>query len=41
MVLDKGEIVEFDSPTALFEKPDSVFRGMALAAGVAVGAGIQ
>eukprot|EP00047_Mylnosiga_fluctuans_P021846 m.109714 g.109714 ORF g.109714 m.109714 type:complete len:1474 (+) comp9049_c0_seq5:48-4469(+) len=41
MVLDKGEIVEFDSPSALFEHPASIFRGMCLAAGITMGGGIQ
>jgi len=34
MVLDKGVIVEFDTPAALLERPTSIFRGMAAAAGI-------
>jgi len=34
MVLDKGIIAEFDSPDKLIARPDSIFRGMALAAGI-------
>eukprot|EP00048_Salpingoeca_helianthica_P002825 m.61104 g.61104 ORF g.61104 m.61104 type:complete len:1523 (-) comp12327_c0_seq3:30-4598(-) len=35
MVLDKGAIVEFDSPANLLAVPNGIFRGMAAAAGVA------
>jgi ABC-type multidrug transport system fused ATPase/permease subunit len=32
MVLNKGEIVEFDSPQVLLEKHDSVFYSMTISA---------
>lgn len=28
LVLDKGEVAEYDTPLALLENPDSVFRSM-------------
>ncbi|KAK3738617.1 hypothetical protein RRG08_040275 [Elysia crispata] len=34
LVLDKGEVKEFDSPTALLAKPDGLFYEMAKAAGI-------
>lgn len=34
VVLDKGLIVEYDSPQALLAKPKSVFAGMAKDAGI-------
>ncbi|KAH8825097.1 multidrug resistance-associated ABC transporter [Flagelloscypha sp. PMI_526] len=33
IVLDKGKIVEFDTPLALLEKEDSIFRAMCLKSG--------
>jgi ATP-binding cassette subfamily C (CFTR/MRP) protein 1 len=34
MVLDKGKIIEFDSPEKLLKNKESVFYSMAIAAGV-------
>ena len=34
MVLDKGTIAEFDSPTNLLADPQSIFHGMAKDAGI-------
>ena len=34
MVLDEGRIAEFDSPVNLIAKPESIFRGMAISAGL-------
>lgn len=34
MVLDKGRIVEFDSPKALLADPTSIFHSMAVSAGI-------
>ena len=28
IVMDQGTVVELDTPLALFDKPDSIFRGM-------------
>ncbi|KAF8205407.1 multidrug resistance-associated ABC transporter [Mycena galopus ATCC 62051] len=33
LVLDKGKLVEFDTPLRLIEKEDSIFRGMCLKSG--------
>jgi hypothetical protein len=32
-VLDKGKIVEFDTPLRLMQKDDGIFRGMCLKSG--------
>lgn len=32
IVLDAGEIAELDTPLGLYDKPDSIFRGMCDAA---------
>ena len=34
LVLDAGEIAEFDSPQTLLQNPDSIFYGMAKDAGL-------
>jgi ATP-binding cassette, subfamily C (CFTR/MRP), member 1 len=34
LVLDKGEIAEFDSPESLLQNPDSIFYSMAKDAGI-------
>jgi ABC-type multidrug transport system fused ATPase/permease subunit len=34
MVLDEGKIAEFDSPANLIANPESIFRGMAISAGL-------
>merc|ERR1740131_246385 len=34
MVLDKGELVEFDTPSSLLANPDSIFAGMVKDAGI-------
>ena len=34
MVLDKGEIAEFDAPSALLKNKQSIFYGMAKDAGI-------
>lgn len=34
MVLDKGEVAEFDTPQALLKKKQSIFHGMAKDAGL-------
>jgi ATP-binding cassette, subfamily C (CFTR/MRP), member 1 len=34
LVLDKGEIAEFDSPDRLLQNPDSIFYSMAKDAGI-------
>jgi ATP-binding cassette, subfamily C (CFTR/MRP), member 1 len=34
LVLDKGEIAEFDSPDSLLQNPDSIFYSMAKDAGI-------
>ena len=34
MVLDVGYLVEFDTPQNLFDKNESIFRGMCEAAGI-------
>lgn len=34
MVLDKGEVVEFDTVPNLLAQPDSIFTGMARDAGL-------
>ncbi|ESO12440.1 hypothetical protein HELRODRAFT_105347 [Helobdella robusta] len=34
LVLDKGEVMEFDTPQNLLNKPDGIFRGLALEAGL-------
>ena len=34
MVLDKGKVMEFDSPTNLMDNPDSIFHDMAKQAGI-------
>jgi hypothetical protein len=36
IVLDKGQIVEFDTPEALLADERSVFHSMAVSAGIAV-----
>ena len=41
MVLDKGRLVEFDTPEKLLANPKSIFHGMAVDAGLAVDAGEQ
>ena len=33
LVLDQGQLVEYDKPLTLLEKPDSVFRAMAMQTG--------
>ena len=37
VVMDKGEIMEFDSPTVLLEKTDSIFHSMAKDEGIIIG----
>ena len=32
--MDKGKLIEYSSPTSLLDNPDSVFFGMAKAAGI-------
>ncbi|RWS19261.1 hypothetical protein B4U80_04262, partial [Leptotrombidium deliense] len=34
LVLNKGCIAEFDSPTDLISKPDSIFKSLAVDAGI-------
>jgi len=34
LVLDQGEIAEFDSPESLLQNPDSIFYSMAKDAGI-------
>lgn len=34
MVLDKGKIIEFDSPEKLMSNPDGHFYSMAVSAGI-------
>ncbi len=34
MVLDKGQVVEFDMPTSLLEDKSSIFHGLAREAGL-------
>ena len=33
-VLDQGKVAEFDTPAKLIAQPDSIFRGMAVSAGL-------
>lgn len=33
LVLDQGELIEYDAPLTLLEKPDSTFRAMAMQTG--------
>jgi ABC-type multidrug transport system fused ATPase/permease subunit len=33
LVLERGEVMDFDTPEALLQKPDSIFTQMALATG--------
>ncbi|GAA6024113.1 hypothetical protein JCM10207_003170 [Rhodosporidiobolus poonsookiae] len=35
LVLDAGKVAEFDTPAALLQRPDSIFRSLAVEAGVA------